>query len=130
MENNKTQKIVMTVVGILVAIFVFGGIYWTISHQVKTTTGAELKPFAQCLTDKGFAMYGAVWCTHCKEQKALFGESFSLIKYFECPDNIALCNDKGVVGYPTWLSSIATSTKLEGIQSLAKLAEVSGCVLP
>jgi len=59
--------------------------------------------FAQCLTEKGWAMYGAVWCSHCKEQKDLFGESFKFVKYIECPDNIQLCTDKKVVGYPTWI---------------------------
>ncbi|MFZ2038399.1 MAG: hypothetical protein WAV11_00455 [Minisyncoccia bacterium] len=129
MENSKTQKMVMTIVGILVTVFVFGGIYWTISHQAKTTTGEELKPFAQCLSDKDFTMYGAEWCSHCKDQKISFGSAFSLINYVECPDNEALCTANGVVGFPTWLSS-TTGVKLEGFQSLTKLAEVSGCVLP
>jgi len=59
--------------------------------------------FAKCLTDKGWVMYGAVWCSHCKEQKALFGDSFQYIKYVECPDNEQLCLAKGVNGYPTWI---------------------------
>ena len=130
MENKKIQKIVMTTVGILVTVFVLGGIFWTISRQIKSTTGDELKPFAQCLTDKGFSMYGAAWCSHCAEQKLSFGNSFGLIKYIECPDNEAFCTEKGVLVYPTWLNNTATSTKLEGLQTLTKLAEVSGCVLP
>lgn len=64
---------------------------------------ADKDAFAKCLTDKGFAMYGAVWCSHCTAQKALFGDSFKYIKYVECPDNINLCLDKGVQGYPTWI---------------------------
>ena len=59
--------------------------------------------FAKCLTEKGWAMYGAVWCSHCKAQKELFGSSFQYIKYVECPDNTQLCLDKGINGFPTWL---------------------------
>lgn len=59
--------------------------------------------FAKCLTEKGWVMYGAAWCSHCVAQKALFGTSFQFIKYVECPDNIQLCTDKGVNGYPTWV---------------------------
>lgn len=32
--------------------------------------------FAKCLTEKGAKMYGTSWCGHCKNQKALFGDSF------------------------------------------------------
>ena len=129
MSNEKIQKIVMTIVGVLVTIFVLGGIYWTITNQVQNTTGDELKPFAQCLTNKGFTMYGAEWCSHCKDQKISFGTAFSLINYVECPNNETLCTANSVVGFPTWLSS-TTGIKLEGFQDLTKLAEVSGCVLP
>jgi hypothetical protein len=59
--------------------------------------------FAKCLTEKGWTMYGAEWCAHCKDQKELFGASFQYIKYVECPDNVQLCIDKGINGYPTWI---------------------------
>ena len=64
---------------------------------------ADKDAFAKCLTDKGWTMYGAVWCPHCQDQKKAFGDSFKYIKYVECPDNIQLCTDKGVNGYPTWI---------------------------
>lgn len=58
---------------------------------------------AKCLAEKKVTMYGAEWCSHCKTQKALFGEAFKFIPYVECPDNISLCIEKGIEGYPTWL---------------------------
>ena len=64
---------------------------------------ADKDTFAKCLTEKGWVMYGAEWCVHCKAQKERFGESFQYIKYVECPDNIKLCLNKGVNGYPTWI---------------------------
>ena len=71
---------------------------------------ADKDAFAKCLTAKGFVMYGAVWCSHCTAQKALFGDSFKNIKYVECPDNINLCLTKGVQGYPTWIREVSTSS--------------------
>lgn len=53
-------------------------------------------------------MYGAFWCTHCYNQKQIFGkEAFSLIPYIECDKNGAksqykLCREKRIPGYPTW----------------------------
>jgi glutaredoxin len=80
---------------------------------------------AQCLTEKGVVMYGADWCPHCQNQKKLFGPSFQYVTYIECPKEPKVCLEKNITGYPTWL--VADGTRLEGEQSLAKLAEVSGC---
>lgn len=58
--------------------------------------------FAKCLTEKGWVLYGAVWCSYCKVQREMFGESFQYINYVECPDNINLCIAEQINGYPTW----------------------------
>lgn len=87
----------------------------------------NLDSFAQCLADKGVTMYGAAWCSHCQNQKKLFGGSFQLVPYVECPNTPKLCVDKGVNGYPTW---ILGETKLEGEQTLQKLSQISSCALP
>lgn len=74
-----------------------------ISELSSCPLTADKDAFAKCLTEKGWAMYGAEWCSHCKSQKEMFGDSFQYIKYVECPDNIQFCLDKGINGYPTWL---------------------------
>jgi hypothetical protein len=84
--------------------------------------------FAKCITRKDFTMYGAVWCSHCLNEKNAFGDSFRFIQYVECPDNISLCVDKGINGYPTWADSLGN--KYEGEQGLAGLAKITGCELP
>jgi len=81
--------------------------------------------FAKCLTDKGFVMYGASWCSACKKQKKVFGESFKLIKYVECTKNKTLCNEKEIEGYPTWI--IEENYKSPGFQKIRNLAQMSGC---
>ncbi|MBI2674134.1 MAG: hypothetical protein HYX22_00115 [Candidatus Yanofskybacteria bacterium] len=73
-------------------------------------------------------MYGADWCSHCKNEKKAFGDSFRLVNYVECPDNPNLCLEKEIKGYPTWV--FPSGKKLEGEQGLENLSRESGCTLP
>ncbi len=89
--------------------------------------------FAKCLADSGTTMYGAYWCTHCQDQKKLFGSSVKYINYVECDPkgknaNPSLCESKGIKGYPMWEFPDGSFT--EGPQSLELLAVRSGCKLP
>jgi uncharacterized membrane protein/glutaredoxin len=82
---------------------------------------------ARHLREKGAVMYGAYWCPHCAEQKALFGDAASDVPYVECakdgingrPD---LCEKAGVKAFPTW---VLGAERREGVQSLAALAALS-----
>lgn len=83
---------------------------------------------AKHLTEVGATMYGAYWCPHCLEQKELFGEAFKYINYVECDPmgrkaNPALCNEKGIKGYPTWEIK---GNFYPGVRSLEELSNISG----
>lgn len=82
--------------------------------------------FAQCLTDKGAVMYGTEWCGHCKDQKAMFGNSFKLIRYVDCDRYQNDCVAAGVQGYPTWKIN---NTNYQGSQNMYVLATKTGCVV-
>jgi len=93
----------------------------------------DLEPFAQCLKDKGTVFYGAFWCPHCQNQKALFGTAADKLPYVECstPDargQLTVCTEKGVKSYPTWI--FTDGSQESGEVSLGRLAEKTGCVLP
>ncbi|MEI7480194.1 MAG: protein disulfide isomerase family protein [bacterium] len=60
---------------------------------------------AKCLTDKKWVMYGASWCPHCKDQKAMFGEAVKYLTAVECDQKVDLCTAKDIRLYPTWLKS-------------------------
>lgn len=79
---------------------------------------------AQCLNDNGAVMYGTEWCSHCKNQKAAFGDSFQYIDYVDCDRNNAACEQAGINGYPTW--QIA-GQNYPGEQPLERLATLAGC---
>jgi hypothetical protein len=108
-------------------VIVFGGL----AAYIGTLPG-PYDDLAKCLTEKGYKMYGASWCTHCAEQKALFGKSFQYIDYVECaePDGdgvIQACKDAGVEKLPTWV--MPGNEKVEGMLSVSDLAMRSTCAL-
>ncbi|MFH2027633.1 MAG: thioredoxin domain-containing protein [Nanoarchaeota archaeon] len=79
---------------------------------------------AKCLTEKGAIMYGAEWCSHCQNQKSMFGESVKEINFVDCDAERERCLSAGIQGYPTW----SIDGKLyPGEQELSRLAELSGC---
>ena len=87
--------------------------------------------FARCLTEKGVVMYGTDWCVFCREQKNMFGNSFRFINYVNCdPYNnkqqIDECKKENIRVYPTWKIK---DKKIEGLQPLDVLSEVSNCSL-
>src|SRR3989338_7672452 len=85
----------------------------------------SLDAFAQCLTEKGWTMYGAYWCPHCQNEKKAFGSSWKYVDSVECTDEPQRCTDAGVTGFPTWLGP--ESARLEGEQGIAGLSEASSC---
>ena len=99
-----------------------------LAFSFPTTDARDLDGFAQCLADKGAVMYGADWCPHCQNEKRVFGKSFRLISYVECPKETQRCIDEGIRGYPTW--KFPDGSRHEGEQGVDKLSAISGCVLP
>ncbi len=88
--------------------------------------------FAQCLTDAGAKFYGAYWCPHCADQKALLDKSTKL-PYVECstPDGKAqtqICIDEKIQGYPTW--KFADGEVIDRVMQLSELSEKTSCALP
>ena len=87
---------------------------------------------AHHLTATGSLMYGAYWCPHCADQKALFGDAVSQIPYVECATDgenaqPQRCRQRGIKGYPTWE---IRGQLYPGVQSLEQLATLSGYQLP
>src|ERR1035437_2919955 len=91
---------------ILIGIIVLAGIVYVIIAPPRTVVG-KYDTFATCIKDSGSTFYGAFWCPHCRDQKALFGTAVRVLPYVECsnPDGKsqnALCDAAKIDGYPTW----------------------------
>ncbi|MFH1054271.1 MAG: thioredoxin domain-containing protein [Candidatus Woesearchaeota archaeon] len=79
---------------------------------------------AKCLTSNGIRMFGAEWCSHCQNQKKMFGDSFQYVDYVDCDKRRDECASAKVSGFPTW---IVNGKNYPGEQSLSRLASLAGC---
>lgn len=128
--NGKYMKKISSTSTILVSVFVvliglFGLALW---QQVRPT---GLNDFADCLTEKGAVMYGAWWCPHCQDQKAMFGPSFKRIKSVECGAGKGQFNKDAcpnITSTPSWADKDGVLTP--GTASLQELSERYSCPLP
>jgi len=126
--KTKTNFIIF----IIIIVIIIGGVGFSASRSDNSKIG-KLDQFAQCINDSGAKFYGAFWCTHCQNQKKLFGSSQKLLPYIECstPDGggqLPICKDAGIDGYPTW--TFADESLLSGEIPLDILAEKTRCSLP
>lgn len=83
---------------------------------------------AQCLTTKGYIMYGTKECPNCALERSYFGPAFSIIKEVDCDDNPTECKAKNVTGYPTWIGP--NGERFKGAVPLKTLAELTHCPIP
>lgn len=114
-------------IGVVIAIILIVlGIY-LIFFSTATGQATSKNNFAKCLSEKGATFYGAAWCGHCQNQKALFGDSFKYVNYVECTLNAQTCQSAGVMAYPTW---IINGQKYEGEMTIAFLAKLTECPEP
>jgi len=97
---------------------------WT---DTPSADNSDLSAFASCVTESWVKMYWTNWCSHCNDQKALFGDSFENIEFIDCDASKPACVAAGVQGFPTWID--ASGTSYPGKQPLERLAEISGCQL-
>lgn len=96
-------------------------------------TQEQLIGLAQCLTDRGVRLFGTYTCPWCVRQRELFGQAAEYLPYVECaPDRateqeLALCQEFGVTSVPDW--RFPDGTQQMGMQTVERLAELSGCPL-
>lgn len=118
------MKNILSVVGLVIVFVAIASAAAYFSSSKSAYPEAKLVALAQALAAKGVTMYGAEWCPHCKVEKARFGAAWKYVPYVECPQNEKICLDKGIRGYPTWIT--ASGERYEGEQGLEKLAQIAG----
>ncbi len=123
-QQKSNNSFVYVVLGLIVVSIVV--LAYVRTRPKPTPPGADA--LAQCLADKGVKFYGASWCSHCKEQKEMFGGAESKLTYIECAvgqGQSQICTKAGIVSYPTWVN--AQGEKQLGALSFKQLADFSGC---
>ena len=114
-----------------------GLIIFLIGCSSSPYSDEQREDLALCLIDSGTIMYGAFWCSHCQDQKELFGKyAFKTFEenggYVECDprgDNAQpeRCLENDVEGYPTWV--FPDNSRLTGSVQLETLAGKTDCTL-
>lgn len=121
MAKNKAGMIWLAIIIVLAVVLVF----------TSVSGGGEYDEFAQCVNDAGAKMYGAYWCPHCADQKAMFGKSWKKVNYIECAksrtEQTEECTLAGIDSYPTW--EFADGSRQGGAISLQQLSQLTGCSL-
>ncbi len=126
MNNKGRNTVILVAVGLIILVGIF-------SFLSENNTSGKYDAFAKCLKDKGAVFYGAFWCPHCQNQKAMFGNSEKFLPYVECSTSdgkgqVPLCSQKNITVYPTW--EFADRSRESGEVPLNKLADKTGCPLP
>jgi uncharacterized membrane protein len=86
------------------------------------------RALAEHLVTSGAKMYGAFWCPHCQQQKAMFGRSANRLPYIECSPNgqngpiAEECRKEGINSYPTW---VIDGKHMEEVMTPQKLSELT-----
>lgn len=112
---------------ILMLIFTASLLILSACGEVKDGKYAEI---AKCMTEKGVKFYGAFWCSHCLEQKKLFGDDMRYVDYVECDSGGQNskrdeCVAAGVKSYPTWF--FPGQELSPGTQDPVALAKKANC---
>ena len=116
---KKSYAITIIVILVIIALF-----YYSVKKPGK------YDEFAKCLSNKDAKMWGAYWCSHCAEQKRIFGKSFEFVKYIECgvPGDTSkqteICSREGIRSYPTWEID---GERIEKVMEIGELSSLTGC---
>lgn len=117
--------------GLGVVLVAMAGSYGVFTLQSVNASGTVdySTALAKHLRDGGAKMYGASWCSHCENQKALFGDAERFVPYVECSPGGSgtplsqACSAAGIESFPTW---DINGQRYTGEQPLAELAKNSG----
>lgn len=117
MKNDKKYFILTTLLVIILVV---------LSIVFLGNSSGEYDGFAKCLTANGAVMYGTDWCSHCQNEKSMFGSSFQYVNFVNCDYDSQACTNAGVEGYPTWNIN---GNIYPGEKTLEQISSLSGCSL-
>jgi len=111
MKKNNLVTILVVLAVIVLAIII-------LSKPAPTGTSEEI---AKCIGENS-ELYVQAGCSHCEDQKELFGENYQYLNIIDCFFEIERCEE--ITATPTW---IIDGKKIAGFQSIEKLQELTGC---
>ncbi len=103
----------------MIILLAIAGIFY-LKNITKETPGEKTM---KCIASKA-VLYSSSTCGHCKTQKEILGNYFSLFKNIDCFYEIEKCNEADISSYPTW---VIDGKQYTGVKSIQKLAELTWC---
>ena len=100
--------------------------------KVDTVSGLSEVALAEFLATNDVKFYGAYWCSHCQQQKSLFGATAAAkLPYVECAadgDNSQreLCRTKGIKMFPTWVINGKFYPGTKDLKDIAAITNYKG----
>jgi thiol-disulfide isomerase/thioredoxin len=93
--------------------------------EESSDEGGNIENLISCLKEKKFVIYGAEWCSFCRDLVSLFGgyEKAASI-YVECTEKQDLCREKNITAYPTIL---VNDQQYRGERTLEAFASETKC---
>jgi uncharacterized membrane protein/glutaredoxin len=119
-------KSVGAAAAVIVGLHLYFAGYW---GEASKPEDPWVKALAEHLTKSDAKFFGASWCPHCQDQKKLFGSSVKRIPYVECSPGgsqapqAALCKEKDIRSYPTWVINGQRQTGVLTLDTLAQLSK-------
>ncbi len=103
-----------------------------ISQPIVTPTpeikAEKLEQFIACLNRSGFKIYGAAWCTYCKQLVEMLG-GYEMVKpiYVECTVEKEECAKADIRAYPTIMIN---GTRYAGERTIEAFSKATNCSPP
>ena len=125
MEIRKKTLIYIGIALLLILVFLAGIRFTSFSifnEKENNSTGIS-EQLAKCI-GKNSVYYSQTGCSACKIQEDMFGENVQYLNKIDCKLDVQKCIDAGIEATPTW---IINNQSYRGVQSIEKLAELTGC---
>jgi len=119
-----------------VAVVLIAALHMQYTGVFGPTQGQEdplARSLAEHLARNDVKFYGASWCPHCQDQKALFGVAAKRLPYVECsPEGqgtpqAPVCKNMEIKSYPTW---IINGQRVEKVMTMTELANATNFKAP
>lgn len=112
--RKRTQNLIATILIILA----IAGLAFVLLNRDRPVTTEEI---AKCIGENS-VLYSRLGCHACEIQEDIFGNNYQYLIVIDCFFESSKCTD--IEATPTW---IIKNKKYEGVQSIEKLQELTGC---
>ena len=111
---KKSQQVTITIIVLVILLSIY-----LLTKSPPTTDQDIIK----CIGENS-VLYVQLGCHYCAIQEDVFGENLQYITLVDCFYEREKCGEIPVTSFPTW---VIDREKYEGVQSINKLQELTGC---